>query len=420
MASVSWSSATSVLQLAPHIVFRFDETRQRWIMMAPERLMLPDEQAVEILQLVDGKASVDAIVDTLAARYTGAARGDRRATSPPCCRTSRTRDAWPMPARIDPPLGAARRADASLSAALPLLLQPGRARARRRASSSGEEWRRVLREAAALGVLQVHFSGGEPMARRDLAALIAEASGARPLQQSHHVGHAGRRARDRGLRRGRPAPCPAELPGHRRPRTTTASPAWPARMRAQDEASPPPCAPPACRSRSNMVVHRQNLDGIAEMIDMALSAGRAPARDRACAVLRLGARATAPRCCRAARQLDEATRIVEAARERLKGVLAIDYVVPDYHGVRPKACMNGWGRQFLNVTPSGTALPCHAAETMPGIDFPSVRDGSLADIWYRSRRLQPLPRHRLDARAVPRAATGARSTGAAAAARPSC
>jgi pyrroloquinoline quinone biosynthesis protein D len=61
--------AASVLKLAPHIVFRFDETRQRWIMMAPERLMLPDEQAVEILKLVDGRASVDAIVDTLAARF---------------------------------------------------------------------------------------------------------------------------------------------------------------------------------------------------------------------------------------------------------------------------------------------------------------------------------------------------------------
>src|SRR5580700_10138994 len=68
-------SATSVLRLAPHIVFRFDETRQRWIMMAPERLMLPDEQAVEILKLVDGKASVDAIVDTLAAR-SNAPRGE--------------------------------------------------------------------------------------------------------------------------------------------------------------------------------------------------------------------------------------------------------------------------------------------------------------------------------------------------------
>ena len=67
-------SASTVLQLAPHVVFRFDDTRQRWIMMAPERLMLPDEQAVEILQLVDGKAGVGTIVDTLAARYTQAPR----------------------------------------------------------------------------------------------------------------------------------------------------------------------------------------------------------------------------------------------------------------------------------------------------------------------------------------------------------
>ena len=62
-------SDSSVLAFAPHIVFRFDEVRQRWIMMAPERLMLPDEQAVEILKLVDGQASVEAIVAVLAARY---------------------------------------------------------------------------------------------------------------------------------------------------------------------------------------------------------------------------------------------------------------------------------------------------------------------------------------------------------------
>jgi pyrroloquinoline quinone biosynthesis protein D len=67
-------SDNSVLAFAPHIVFRFDEVRQRWIILAPERLMLPDEQAVEILQLVDGKTGVSAIVDSLAARYTQAPR----------------------------------------------------------------------------------------------------------------------------------------------------------------------------------------------------------------------------------------------------------------------------------------------------------------------------------------------------------
>ena len=67
-------SDSSVLAFAPHIVFRFDEVRQRWIILAPERLMLPDEQAVEILQLVDGAAGVGAIVDSLALRYTQAPR----------------------------------------------------------------------------------------------------------------------------------------------------------------------------------------------------------------------------------------------------------------------------------------------------------------------------------------------------------
>ena len=67
-------SDKSVLAFAPHIVFRFDEVRKRWIILAPERLMLPDEQAVEILQLVDGKTGVSAIVDSLAARYSQAPR----------------------------------------------------------------------------------------------------------------------------------------------------------------------------------------------------------------------------------------------------------------------------------------------------------------------------------------------------------
>ena len=133
----------------------------------------------------------------------------------------------------------------------------------------------------------------------------------------------------------------------------------------------------------NMVVHRQNLGGVPEMIDMALALG---ARRLEIAHVQYYAWALANRAALlpTRQQLDDATRIVEAARARLKGILAIDYVVPDYHGVRPKSCMNGWGRQFLNVTPSGKAVPCHAAESLPGIDFPSVRDGTLADIWYRS------------------------------------
>jgi pyrroloquinoline quinone biosynthesis protein E len=83
-------------------------------------------------------------------------------------------------------------------------------------------------------------------------------------------------------------------------------------------------------------------------------------------------------------QLEAVTRVVDAARERLRSKITIDYVVPDYYGSRPKACMGGWGRLFMNISPSGKALPCHAAETLPDLDCPSVRQQTLADIWISS------------------------------------
>ncbi len=117
-------------------------------------------------------------------------------------------------------------------------------------------------------------------------------------------------------------------------------------------------------------------------------------------------------------QLEHATEMVTAARERLKGGLMIDYVVPDYYARLPKACMGGWGRQFLNITPTGKVLPCHAAETIAGLVFDRVRDRPLAEIW-RIRRLSSASAAPTGcpSRAAP--ATVGRSTGAAAAARPS-
>jgi pyrroloquinoline quinone biosynthesis protein E len=76
--------------------------------------------------------------------------------------------------------------------------------------------------------------------------------------------------------------------------------------------------------------------------------------------------------------------VVEAAKERLKGTLAFDYVVPDYYARFPKPCMGGWAKQNLNVTPSGKVLPCHAAETITSLSFESVTERPLAEIWYRS------------------------------------
>ncbi|MBV8536330.1 MAG: pyrroloquinoline quinone biosynthesis peptide chaperone PqqD [Alphaproteobacteria bacterium] len=60
----------AVPAFAPHAKFRFDEVRQRWVVLAPERLLLPDETAIEILHLVDGHRSVDSIVTDLAQRFS--------------------------------------------------------------------------------------------------------------------------------------------------------------------------------------------------------------------------------------------------------------------------------------------------------------------------------------------------------------
>jgi pyrroloquinoline quinone biosynthesis protein E len=285
-----------------------------------------------------------------------------------------------MPTQPDPPLALLAELTHRCPLSCPYCSNPLELE---RASSelSEAEWRRVLREAAALGVLQVHFSGGEPMVRRDLGALIAEAAahglysnlitsgtlgGAREIAAFAEAGlrHVQLSFQDHEATNGDRI---AGLAGAHERKTKFA-----AAVRAA-----------GLPLTLNMVVHRQNLDGIAEMIDMAQALG---ARRLEIAHVQYYAWALENRgaLLPSRAQLDTTTQAVEAARERLKGVLAIDYVVPDYHAVRPKSCMNGWGRQFLNVMPSGTVVPCHAAETIPGIVFPSVREQGLADIWYRS------------------------------------
>ena len=87
-------------------------------------------------------------------------------------------------------------------------------------------------------------------------------------------------------------------------------------------------------------------------------------------------------------QVERAMQEMEVLRPRYHGRLVIDLVIPDYYARRPKACVGGWGRRSLNITPSGRVLPCHAAETIPGLQFWSVRDRPLAEIWRGSPAFQ--------------------------------
>ena len=101
-----------------------------------------------------------------------------------------------------------------------------------------------------------------------------------------------------------------------------------------------------------------------------------------------------------AEQVERAVAEVEELRRKHHGRIVIDAVVPDYHARFPKPCVGGWGRRSLNVTPSGRVLPCHAAESIPGLEFWNVRDHSLADIWAPFAGVQRVPRHRFPAGAL--------------------
>ena len=242
-------------------------------------------------------------------------------------------------------------------------------------------WARVFREAAALGVLQVHLSGGEPAARRDLVEIMAAAHGAGlytnlitsavglttktlgaladagldhvqiSIQDSaeksadHIAGYAGAFARKRALA--------AEVTALKIPLTV------------------------------NAVIHRANIARVEELVALALEMGAA--RVEIAHVQYYGwALQNRAMLMPTREQVEDAVKVVESLRQRHHGRIVIDAVVPDYHARFPKPCVGGWGRRSLNVTPSGKVLPCHAAESIPGLEFWSVREHSVAEIWTSS------------------------------------
>lgn len=244
-----------------------------------------------------------------------------------------------------------------------------------------DEWRRTLSEAADLGVLQVYFTGGEPMARADLPALVAHAAAAGLYTNVITSGVLLTDAAMAALRaagtdhvqlsfQDAQAAGGDRIGGYRGGHARKLE----AARRIRDSGLP---------LTVNFVVHRHNAGRIRDMLALgeALGAERieiAHTQYHGWALLNRAA------LLPTRRQLDAVTAAVTAARARLGGSIVIDYVVPDYYAERPKPCMGGWGNRFVTVSPSGKALPCHAAESIPGIVFPSVRQNTLAEIWSTS------------------------------------
>ena len=242
-----------------------------------------------------------------------------------------------------------------------------------------ETWLAVLEQAAALGVLQAHFSGGEPMARRDLVTLV-------------------RRAAELGLYSNlitsavlldRPALDGLAAAGLDHVQISFQDVAAAGADRIANYAGAHAKKLAAARLvrdqglalTLNFVVHRHNIARVPEMIALGEAFGAGRIEIANVQYYGWGLRNRAALLPTRA-ELDAATDAVFAGRARLAGRMVIDYVVPDYYASEPKGCMGGWGRRFLNVSPAGRVLPCHAAETLPGFDWPSVRTATLADIWY--------------------------------------
>ena len=244
-----------------------------------------------------------------------------------------------------------------------------------------EEWCSVMRQAGEMGILQIHLSGGEPTARKDLEEIVKAAADAG--LDTNLITAAVNLKRDRletlqklGLDHVQISfqdvdPAGADRIG-----------AYPGALQKKLEVARW-VTELGMPLTINAPIHRHNIHNVPRYIDMAVELGAqrlevAHAQYYGWAFLNRAA------LIPTYEETVASIEYVEAARERLKGVLTIDMVVPDYYAKRPKPCMGGWGKGFMNITPGGKVLPCHAAESIPELHFDNVRDRKLVDIWMNS------------------------------------
>jgi pyrroloquinoline quinone biosynthesis protein E len=248
-----------------------------------------------------------------------------------------------------------------------------------------QTWLRVLSEAAELGILHIHLSGGEPASRRDLVDIVTHCAKVGLYTNLITSGI--------GLSEQRVAELSRAGLDHVQLSIQDSEAASADRIAGYEGAF--------ARKREvarwvmaagfpltvNAVIHRANVSRAGAMVKLAIELGAKRveiAHTQYYGWAKTNRAALLPPRAEAEQAIAE----VEKLREEHKGTIVIDHVIPDYHAHFPKACMGGWARRTLNVTPTGRVLPCHAAETIPTLTFANVRDHSLADIWYGSPAFQ--------------------------------
>ncbi|MCU7942914.1 MAG: pyrroloquinoline quinone biosynthesis protein PqqE [Candidatus Thiodiazotropha sp. (ex Cardiolucina cf. quadrata)] len=245
---------------------------------------------------------------------------------------------------------------------------------------STEDWIRVFREARALGAVQLGFSGGEALVRKDLEVLIAEAHklGYYTNLLTSGVGMDETRIKafkEAGLDHIQVSfqASSEELNNFIAGNNSFRHKLEMARLVKKYDYPMVLC----------FVLHRHNEDQVEQILEMS-HALEADYVELATTQYYGWALHNRQQLLPSRGQVEAAEAVAHRYQEKFKGKMRIFYVVPDYHEERPKACMNGWGAVFLTVAPDGTALPCHAAGELPGLTFPNVRDHSIEWIWNDS------------------------------------
>ena len=245
---------------------------------------------------------------------------------------------------------------------------------------STEDWKRVFREARALGAVQLGFSGGEPMVREDLAALVAEAHGLGFYTNLITSGVGLNEARIGDLKAAGLDHIQVSFQDSTKEVNDFLSSTRTFDLKLKVARLVKSHGYPMVL---NVVLSRLNIDHIDKIIDMAVALD-ADFLELANTQYYGWAELNRDQLLPNRAQIEHAERVTNAYRAKLGGRMKMFFVVPDYYADRPKACMNGWGSVFLNIAPDGLALPCQAARMLPGLSFPNVREVSVREIWNDS------------------------------------
>ena len=245
---------------------------------------------------------------------------------------------------------------------------------------STDDWIRVMQQARKMGATQLGFSGGEPLVRKDLEVLIKEARslGYYTNLITSGVGMDEKRIlafKEAGLDHIQISfqPSHDELNNYIGGTTSFQHKYDMARLVKEKEYP----------MVLNIVLHRKNVDQIKDILDMTVDLN-ADYVELASTQYYGWSRVNIDQLLPTKEQLIHAESVAREYQEKMKDKMKIIYVIPDYFENRPKKCMNGWGNIFLTIAPDGSALPCHAAGQLPGLEFPNVRDHGSDWIWNDS------------------------------------